>query len=137
MGQAAPNGAANQETRPFQALFPNILQSLDPGISVRSGIAKFESESFSVTRAHAHGIDDVKGLDDDEIQDSWRGSVSVNCDRDPRTRAASCPGARPTGVLPEPGCRIPIKRDNGRYGIGTQRFVCERADKAHFSEELR
>jgi hypothetical protein len=33
VGQTAPNGAANQETRPFRALFPNNIQFLDPWIS--------------------------------------------------------------------------------------------------------
>src|SRR5216683_680585 len=32
VGQTAPNGAANQETRPFRALFPNNIQFLDPRI---------------------------------------------------------------------------------------------------------
>jgi hypothetical protein len=55
----------------------------------------------------------------------------------PAMAQGSSSGTRPAGFLPEPGCRIPIKRDNGRHGFGTQRFVCERAGEAHFSEELR
>src|SRR5258708_38772626 len=42
-------------------------------------------------------------------------------------------------ALPELGCRMPIKRDSGRYGIDPQ-FVCERASqtlRAHVSEALR
>src|SRR5882672_12124770 len=33
VGQTAPNGAANQETRPFRALFPNNIQFLQPRVS--------------------------------------------------------------------------------------------------------
>src|SRR6267378_6711865 len=34
VGQTAPNGAANQETRPFRALFQNNMQFLDVQISL-------------------------------------------------------------------------------------------------------
>jgi hypothetical protein len=40
-------------------------------------------------------------------------------------------------AVPEPGCRIPIKRDSECYGIGTWRLLRERARKAPVSEALR
>jgi hypothetical protein len=49
----------------------------------------------------------------------------------------SCSRARLAGFLPEPGCRIPIKRDSECYGIGTWRLLRERARKAPVSEALR
>jgi hypothetical protein len=39
--------------------------------------------------------------------------------------------------LPEPGCRIPIKRDSERHGIGTRRLACERASEADLGETPR
>ncbi len=44
---------------------------------------------------------------------------------------------RLAGFLPEPGGRIPIKRDSERDGIGTQRLVCERASEADRGEAPR
>jgi hypothetical protein len=106
-------------------------------IRVLGNIRKQMRVFLSEARAYAHWVDNVKGLDDDQLQTSWRGSDFVDGDCDPRNCTGSCPGTRHAGFLPEPWCRIPIKRDSGRYGIGTQRFVCERASEAHFSEELR
>ena len=79
----------------------------------------------------------MEGFEDDQFQTSWRGRDFVNGDRDAGNCTGGCSRARLAGFLPEPGCRIPIKRDSERYGIGTQRLLCERASKAPVSEALR
>jgi hypothetical protein len=79
----------------------------------------------------------MEGFEDDQFRTSWRGRDFVNADRYPGNCTGSCSRARLAGFLPEPGCRIPVKRDSERDGIGTWRFLYERASKARVSETLR
>lgn len=79
----------------------------------------------------------MEGFDDDQFQTSLRGCDSVDGDRNPGICTGSYPGTRLAGLLRELGCWIPLNRAGKRYGIGTQRFVCERASEAHVGEALR
>jgi hypothetical protein len=102
------------------------------------GISEITRESFHrKTRAHAHRVDNMEGFEDDQFQTFWRGRDFVDDDRDAGNCTGSGSRARLAGFLPEPGCRIPIKRDSECYGIGTWRLLCERASKAPVSEALR
>ncbi len=102
------------------------------------GISEITRESFHHKPcAHAHRVGNMEGFEDDQFQTCWRGRDFVNDDRDAGNCTGSCSRARFAGFLPEPGCRIRIKRDRERYGIGTQRLVCKRASKAPVSEALR
>jgi len=84
------------------------------------GISEISRESFHhKTRAPAQRVDNTEGFEDDQFQTSWRGRDFVNDDRDAGNCTGSCSRARLAGFLPEPGCRIRIKRDSERYGIGT------------------
>jgi hypothetical protein len=102
-----------------------------------TGIFQIGSESFyQKTRVHTLRVNNVEGLEDDQLQTSCRGCGSVNGDCNPWNGTASRPRTGLTGFLPKLGCRLPVKGDIERYGIGTWRFVWQRASKAHLSEAL-
>jgi len=81
-------------------------------------------------------VNNAKGIDHDQFQTYQCGCYSVSGDRNPGVCTRSCPGTWLAGVLPEPGCRIPVERDGKRHGFDTQRLKCERAGEAHFREAL-
>ena len=102
------------------------------------GISEITPESFhQKTRAYAQRVGNTEGFEDDQFQTSWHGRHFFSDDRDAGNCTGSRSRARLAGVLPEPACRIRIKRDSERYGIGTQRLVCERASEADHGEALR
>jgi hypothetical protein len=102
------------------------------------GISEISRESFHhKTPAHAHRVDIMEGFEDDQFQSAWRGRNFVDDDRDAGNCTGSRSRARLAGFLPEPGCRIPIKRDSERHGIGTRRLACERASEADLGETPR
>src|SRR5258705_678046 len=96
-------------------------------------------QSLSITRPAriTQRVGNTEGFEDDQFQTSRHGRNFINDDRDAGNCTGSRSRARLAGFLPEPGCRIPIKRDSERYGIGTQRLVCERASEADRGEALR
>jgi hypothetical protein len=105
---------------------------------VCSGISEIRRESFHhKTYAHAHRVDNMESFEDDQFQTSRHGRNFINDDRDAGNCTRGRSRARLAGFLPEPGGRIRTKRDRERYGIGSQRLICERASKAPVSEALR
>jgi hypothetical protein len=64
-------------------------------------------------------------------------AISVNDNRGPGNGTASGPRTRRAGFLREFGRWIPQQRHSECYGVGTQRFVCERSSETLVSEALR
>src|ERR1700760_4190886 len=86
----------------FRKLFASA--GISPELFASSGISPIRSESFGqVTRAPAHGVNNLEGLEDDQIQTSCSSRDFVIGGRNPWNCTASRPRTGRTGFLPELG----------------------------------